>query len=313
MRDAWAGYAVRITQNIVAETTKQWTILEILRWTTDFFREKAIDNPRLTAEVLLAHTLQKDRMYLYVHFDQPLYEDERAGFRALITQRAQGMPTQYLAGMQEFWSLAFKVTPDVLIPRPETEHLVEAAMNLAKEFPTPTIVDIGTGSGIIAVSLKKELPQAAVHAVDLSERALAIAQYNAAALLDGDNSIICHHGDLFTPLYGHRFDLIVSNPPYIATADYAGLAREVKDHEPKLALHAGEKGLDVYERLIADAKSYLNPGGYVLVEIGYGQKEDVVKIFEENGYGIHEVIPDYAGIERVVTANQKIHSTTYDM
>ena len=290
----------------MAETTKQWTILDILRWTTDFFREKAIDNPRLTAEVLLAHTLQKDRMYLYVHFDQPLYEDERAGFRALIKQRVQGVPTQYLVGTQEFWSLEFKVTPDVLIPRPETEHLVEAAINLSKEFPAPAIVDIGTGSGIIAVSLKKELPQAAVHAADISERALAIAQQNAAVLLDGDSAIIFHQGDLFTPLYGHTFDLIISNPPYIAAADYAELAREVKDHEPRMALHAGEKGLDVYERLIADAQNYLNPGGYVLVEIGYGQKDDVVKIFEEHGYSIHDVIPDYAGIERVVVGQRPI-------
>ncbi len=286
----------------MAETTKQWTILDILRWTTDYFREKTIDNPRLTAEVLLAHSLQKDRMYLYVHFDQPLYEDERAAFRALVKQRVQGIPTQYLVGTQEFWSLEFKVTPDVLIPRPETEHLVEAAIKLAQDFPNPNIVDIGTGSGIIAISLKKELPQATIHAGDLSERAVTIAQHNAATLLDGDNPITFHHGDLFTPLYGYKFDLIVSNPPYIAAADYAGLAREVKDHEPRLALHAGEHGLDVYQRLIADAKNYLNPGGYVVVEIGYGQKNDVVGIFEQNGFAIHEVIPDYAGIERVVVA-----------
>lgn len=286
----------------MSSSTKQWTILEILRWTTEFFREKQIDNPRLTAEVLLAHTLQKDRMYLYVHFDQPLHADERAGFRGLIKQRVQGIPTQYLVGKQEFWSLNFKVTPDVLIPRPETEHLVESAIKLSKEFPNPAIVDIGTGSGIIAISLKKELPHATIHASDLSERALAIAKQNAAALLDGDNVITFHHGDLFAPLSGLTFDLIVSNPPYITANDYAGLAREVKDHEPKLALYAGEKGLDVYRRLISDAVIHLNPGGYMLVEIGYGQKEDVTAIFLESGFDIHEVIPDYAGIDRVVVA-----------
>jgi release factor glutamine methyltransferase len=190
----------------------------------------------------------------------------------------------------------------VLIPRPETEHLVESAIKLSKEFPNPAIVDIGTGSGIIAISLKKELPHATIHASDLSERALAIAKQNAAALLDGDNAITFHHGDLFAPLSDLTFDLIVSNPPYITANDYDGLAREVKDHEPKLALYAGEKGLDVYRRLITDAFIHLNPGGYMLVEIGYGQKEDVTAIFLESGFDIHEVIPDYAGIDRVVVA-----------
>lgn len=288
----------------MTETPKQWTILDILRWTTEYFREKAIDNPRLTAEVLLAHSLGQDRMYLYVHFDQPLYEEERAGFRDLIKQRVQGMPTQYLVGTQEFWSMPFRVTPDVLIPRPETEHLVETVIALSKEFPAPKIVDIGTGSGIIAISLKKELPQAEIHAGDMSERALAVARQNAAALLAEGHAVSFQQGDLFAPFSGRIFDLIVSNPPYIATDEYAGLAREVRDHEPKLALHAGERGVDIYERLIAEAGRYLNAGGYICVEIGYGQEADVVKIFEEHGYGIHTVLPDYAGIERVIVANR---------
>ena len=280
----------------------QWTILTILQWTTDYFREKQIPSPRLTAEVLLAHMLQTDRMYLYVHHDQPLETEERNRFKVLIKQRIQGVPTQYLVGKQEFWSLEFQVAPGVLIPRPETEHLVEAAINLASQFPQPTIVDIGTGSGIIAISLKKELPQASIHASEISETALTIARQNADLLLYGTNNIIFHQGDLFAPLAGMAFDLIVSNPPYISAVEYASISHEVKEHEPKEALYAGEDGLDIYRRLIPQAMSHLTPKGYVLVEIGYGQKKAVVELFEEHGLTIHKIVKDYAGIDRVVIA-----------
>jgi release factor glutamine methyltransferase len=280
----------------------QWTILDILQWTTAYFQEKDIQNPRLTAEVLLAHTLQQDRMYLYVHYDQPLEPAERSQFKTLIKQRANGTPTQYLTGKQEFWSLEFQVAPGVLIPRPETEHLVEAALNLSVQFPQPTIVDIGTGSGIIAISLKKELPHADVYAGDISETALAIARQNADRLLNGEQSIMFRQGDLFQPFSGIAFDLIVSNPPYIRAAEYAVLAREIREHEPKEALYADAEGLDVYARLIAGAAAYLNPEGYVLVEIGYGQKDAVVGIFEQHGFAIKTVIPDYAKIDRVIVA-----------
>ena len=280
----------------------QWTILNILQWTTNYFQEKGVQSPRLTAEILLAHTLQKDRMYLYVHHDQPLEAAERSHFKILIKQRVQGTPTQYLTGKQEFWSMEFQVTPEVLIPRPETEHLVEAAIKLSAQFPQPTIVDIGTGSGVIAVSLKKELPHAEVYASDISEAALAIAKRNASQLLNGENHIIFRQGDLLQPFSGTTFDLIVSNPPYCSAEEYSTLAREVKNHEPRITLYAGEHGLDVYHRLIAEAHSYLKPDGYVLVEIGYGQKDAVVGIFQRHGFVIKDVIKDYAGIDRVVVA-----------
>lgn len=284
----------------------QWTILEILQWTTKYFQEKAIDSPRLTAEMLLAHALGKDRLYLYLHHDQPLHAEERAAFKTLIQRRAQGTPTQYLTGTQEFWSLPFQVASGVLIPRPETEHLIEAAIQRSSQFSPLTIVDIGTGSGIIAISLKHAMPQAAVYAGDISDTALTIARQNARQLLRDEQTITFAHGDLFDPFPGMRFDLIVSNPPYIGAAEYATLVREVREHEPKLALYGGEDGLEVYRRLFANAPHYLNPCGYILVEIGYGQKDAVVTLFQEQGFAIEHVINDYAGIERVIVARRNI-------
>jgi release factor glutamine methyltransferase len=286
----------------VQQNERQWTILEILRWTTDYFREKSIQGPRLTAEVLLAHTLQQDRMSLYVHHDQPLEAEERSRFKTLVKQRIQGTPTQYLTGKQEFWSLEFQVAPGVLIPRPETEHLVEASINVAAQFPQLAIIDVGTGSGNVAISLKKEIPHAEVYASDISEAALEIAKRNAGNLLDGESRIVFRHGDLLQPFSGNTFDLIISNPPYVSAAEYETLSCEIREHEPKLALFAGEEGLDVYRQLIPQAHSYLNPHGYVLVEIGYGQKDSVVGIFEEHGFAIQNVIKDYAGIDRVMIA-----------
>lgn len=287
---------------MAVEREEPWTILRILQWTTTYFKAKDIHSPRLTAEILLAHSLNQTRMYLYTHHDQPLHIDERERFKTLVKQRIQGTPTQYLTGKQEFWSLEFQVTPDVLIPRPETEHLVEAAVKLASRFTQPTIVDIGTGSGIIAICLKHELPQAQVYASDLSPAALAVARNNATALLNGESTITFAQGDLLTPFAGMCFDLILSNPPYISNAEYAAISHEVRDFEPKTALFAGEQGLDVYQRLIPAACDYLTPGGYVLVEIGYGQGEAVTTIFHAQGFNVQAIIKDYAGIERVVVA-----------
>jgi len=286
----------------IQQNDKQWTILEILQWTASYFQEKEIQSPRLTAEVLLAHTLRQDRMYLYVHYDQPLEAEERSRFKTLVKQRVQGTPTQYLTGKQEFWSLEFQVAPGVLIPRPETEHLVEAAVNLSPQFPQPAIVDVGTGSGNIAISLKREIPHAEVYADDVSDAALEIAKDNASRLLNGETSIVFRQGDLLQPFSDTTFDLIVSNPPYVSTAEYEVLSCEIREHEPKLALYAGEEGLDVYHKLIPQARSYLNPHGYVLVEIGYGQKDAVADIFQEHGFVIQDLVKDYAGINRVVVA-----------
>lgn len=285
---------------------KQWTVLEILQWTTTYFQEKGVQSPRLTAEVLLAHTLQQDRLYLYVHYDQPLEPEERKRFKTLLLHRTQGVPTQYLTGVQEFWSLGFRVTPAVLIPRPETEHLVETTLELARPMPKPSILDLGTGSGIIAISLKREMPQANLYASDVSDAALLIARENASSLLPDGRQVTFCQGDLFAPFPEMSFDLIVSNPPYISESDYAALASEVRDHEPKLALYAGKDGLDIYRRLIAEAHSYLTPQGYILVEIGYGQKDAVAQIFEQQHFHVERIVKDYAGIERVIAARPSL-------
>ena len=283
---------------------KQWTILEILQWTADFFKQQKVESPRLTAEVLLAHVLEQERMYLYVHFDQPLQREERERYKTLIRRRAGGEPTQYLTGVQEFWSLEFRVTPAVLVPRPETEHLVEAALALAKQYPHPKILDIGAGSGVIAICLKHELPEASLFAGDISEDALNVATHNAKTLLKDESSISFRQGDLFAPFADMSFDLIVSNPPYIPTKEYETLEPNVKNYEPQKALHAGKDGLDVYRRLIAEAPNYLNDEGRVLVEIGYGQKDAVSGLFEAQGFELHEIIKDYAGIDRVIVAGR---------
>jgi release factor glutamine methyltransferase len=299
---------VFIADAMVMETSEtagmNWTILDILQWTTAYFKEKGIHSPRLTAELLLAHTLRQPRIYLYTHYDQPLQVDERTGYKALIKRRIQGTPTQYLLGTQEFWSLTFQVTPDVLIPRPETEHLVEMALQCVRPVPHPVIVDLGTGSGIIAISLKKELPQATVYAGDISAAALALAQQNASALLDSPNAITFRQGDLLQPFPNLCFDLIVSNPPYIAAVEYAALSPEIRDYEPKIALYAGEQGLDIYQQLIPAAFPQIFSGGYVLVEIGYGQANAVTTLFQTAGFTVRQVINDYAGIARVVVAQK---------
>ncbi len=286
------------------EPEKLWTILEILQWTISFFKEKQIEPSRLTAEVLLAHVLKKERIHLYVNHDQPMTPAERETFRALIRLRVQGTPTQYLTGRQEFWSMEFAVAPGVLIPRPETEHLVEAAIERAKTLENPAIVDIGTGSGAIAISLHKELPQAAISASDISETALNIARRNAETLFPNGHQIAFVQGDLFAPFAGQTFDLIVSNPPYLSAQEYDELALEIREHEPLTAIWGGEDGLDAYRRLIAEASNYLRPSGYLIIEIGSTQAEDVTRLCQENGWTVEQVIKDYAGLDRVVAVKR---------
>ena len=200
--------------------------------------------------------------------------------------------------------MEFAVAPGVLIPRPETEHLVEAAIERAKPLEHPAIADIGTGSGVIAISLHKELPQADISACDISETALNIARRNADTLFPNGHHITFVHGDLFAPFAGQSFDLIVSNPPYISTEEYAGLSREIREHEPPTALQAGADGLDVYRRLIAEAANYARPSGWLLLEIGNTQAEAVTQLCQENGWIVEQVIKDYAGLDRVVAARR---------
>jgi release factor glutamine methyltransferase len=260
-----------------------WTIRKVLTWTAQHFEKRQVDSPRLTAEVLLAYALKITRVKLYVDLDRPLDKEELASYRALIERRSAGEPTQYLTGVREFYNRSFKVDARVLIPRPETELLVEAALRaLPKEAPGRAL-DVCTGSGCIAVSLAAERPQAEVVATDLSAEACALARENAQALGVADRLTVLH-GDLFAPLPpGPTFDLVVSNPPYVATGELAGLAPEVK-REPRLALDGGPDGLAVIRRVVEGARGVLRPGGLLALEIGDQQGPAVQALLQGAGY-----------------------------
>jgi len=277
-----------------------WTVLKLLRWTADYFAGHGIDTPRLDAELLLAATLGLDRVGVYVNFERPLQAEELASFREQVKRRAAREPLAYILGHAEFWSLSFLVTPAVLIPRPETELLVEAS--LPRLDGQARILDVGTGSGALAIALAHELPQCAVTAIDVSAAALAVAAENARR-----NGVAARIGfvqhDLMELPPG-PFDLIVANPPYIPSGDLATLMPEVRDYEPRLALDGGADGLAAYRALAAQAGVALAPGGWLLVEVGTGQARAVQELFA--GAGLQEIFVsrDLAGIERVVGGKQ---------
>ena len=265
------------------------------------------DRARLDAERLLLHVLGsgKNKAWLMTHLEEELSAAEAARYSRLIERRSQGEPIQYITGETEFYGLPFRVTLDVLIPRPETEHLVEKVIELAAQFKNPHIVDVGTGSGAIAVALAHELAraqlQAQVTAIDLSSQALKIAEENARR-----NGVYLRflQGDLLAPVAGERFEIIVSNPPYVPSEDRASLSIEVRDHEPALALFAGEDGLEVYRRLIPAAFDALTPGGFVALEIGFGQSSAIATLLIGSGFEQIEFIPDLQGIPRVACARR---------
>ena len=253
----------------------------------------AISAPRLTAEVLLCHALHRERVYLYAHATDPLTEVAWIHYGRYLHERMQGKPTQYITGRQEFFGREFRVSPDVLIPRPETEHLVEAAM--ARLSPGDRMLDAGTGSGAIAVTLALETG-ARVFACDLSLPALEIAAANGARLGARVGWLAC---DLASPIADHSLDMLVSNPPYVSSVDEPTLQHEVRAWEPHLALFAGPTGAEVYLRLIEQARRVLKPGGWLLLELGYNSLEPVRSIL---GVPDMEVISDLAGLPRVLAA-----------
>jgi release factor glutamine methyltransferase len=273
-----------------------WNVLRLLRWTADFFRQHGIETHRLDAELLLAHVLACKRVDLYLAFDQPVAASDRDRFRELVRRRAkERVPVAYLTGTREFWSQALRVTPDVLIPRPDTETLVRACAPLAPQ----RIADVGTGTGCIAIALARELPLASVLALDVSPAALAVAQENFAAA--GVAERVCaRQGDLLENESG-PFDLIVSNPPYVIRAELSKLPPEVQ-HEPRLALDGGEDGLELVRRLIAQAPARLQPGGTLALEIGVGQAAAVAGLARAAGAAEVGVQRDLGGVERVVLA-----------
>jgi len=300
-----------------ANRDKTWTVLELLTWTTDFFKRSGIESARLDAEVLLAHALETERLRLYIDYEKPVLQEERDAYRALVQRRAQDrVPVSQLLGEREFWSLSFKVNSDVLTPRPETETLVEWALSKATggaqrstQFADSDkkirILDIGTGSGAIALALASELPHAELVASDLSPAALQIAAENADVLRAGER-IRFVEGDLFEPLESEeekkeKFDLIVANPPYVARADEGSLPPELS-HEPEMALFAGTDGLDVIRRLIPEAGDHLSRGGWLGIELSPEQMEEVEALLKEAGFTGVERRFDLASRPRVVAA-----------
>jgi release factor glutamine methyltransferase len=256
------------------------------------------ERARLDAESLLLHAVQQSRAWLLAHWNDEADAQTQTAYESLIALRYAGQPIQYITGECEFYGLTFRVTPDVLIPRPETEHLVEEVLRLAHDLHSPGIADIGTGSGAIAIALAHSMPQARIVATDLSQQTRAIAKQNAANNHVAER-IAFYEGDLLAPLAGLRFEIIASNPPYIPLADREFLSVEVREHEPETALFAGEDGLEIYRRLIPEAVAVLAPGGWLVMEIGFGQEEAIEQLLIANGYEEIHFIADYRGIPRV--------------
>jgi release factor glutamine methyltransferase len=318
-----------------------WTILATIRWTTDYFRTKGVSEARASAEILLAHTLGLSRLDLYLRYDQPLNPEELARFKALMLRRREGEPVAYLTGHREFWSLDIRVTPAVLIPRPETETLVAAALEAAgavgaglkpaptlgetvslydiapKETPpktenqkpkTPSLwgVEVGVGSGAVVIALAKELPMMAWVGLDSSGAALAVARDNARrhAVLHRVHFL---QADLLAGLKPTgAFALLAANLPYVPRAEWERLPREIKAFEPPDALLGGEDGLDLIRPLIRQAQQYVKEGGWVLLEVGDQQAPQVAALVEETGaYDRIETIKDFSGMERVVRARRR--------
>ena len=275
-----------------------WTIGSILKWSEQYFGSHGAETPRLDAEVLLSYLLGQKRIFLYVHFDQPLTAEELARYREMVKRRAAGEPVAYICGEKEFMGLTFKVTPAVLVPQPDTETLVEAAIERLKGKEGARIADVCTGSGAIALALAHYLPESSVAATDISADAVSIAKENAESLGLSER-VEFREGDLLAPLSGEPFDTIVSNPPYIPSVEIAGLPREVQA-EPKIALDGGADGLDFYRRLVGESAALLNDGGFLAVECGDTQAGAIVEMSATGGFGKTEILCDLADKERVV-------------
>ena len=280
------------------------TIAEALREASAALRLAGVAEPRREAGTLLAHALGRDRAFLITHADEALTAPRLADFRACVERRAAGEPFQYIAGRQEFYGLEFEVTPDVLIPRPETELLVETALGLLKGTEAPLVCDVGTGSGCVAVTLLHERRDARGFALDISPGALEVAGRNAGRHGVGERLRLLV-SDCFDALPtdgedGVRFDLVASNPPYVAESDIEGLQREVRDHEPRVALTPGGDGLSVVRRLLAESPRFLKPDGLLLMEIGFGQHEPVAALIDPKVWTLLDVREDLQGIPRTV-------------
>ncbi len=286
-------------------TQQPRTVGELLEWTTDYFRRKGCESPRLDAQVLLAHVLKCGRIHLYTRFDEDPGDEVRRQFKELIRRRVEGCPVAYLVGVQEFYLLAFEVTPAVLIPRPDTETLVIEALKLLKGADSPDVIDVGAGSGCIAVTVAHQHRTAKVTAADVSSDALAVATRNAAKHnLAGRIRFV--QSDLFAEVPpGDRFDVVLSNPPYVAAEEMKKLPVSVRNFEPHLALDGGPGGFAVFQRLIEQARDRLKPGGHLLVEIGSDQEAPArERLAAVSGYELSPTLHDRAGRPRVLHARR---------
>ena len=264
-----------------------------------------VGSPRLNAETLLLFVLGVSRAYLYAHPERELTHEEQVRYDEVIAQRAGDVPSQYITGHQEFWGLDFLVCPAVLIPRPETEHLVETVLHLASEGPAPRIVDVGTGSGCIALALAHELKSAEIYGVDLSAEALEIARANAARL-QLDSRVRFLQSNVLEALAGRRdFDFVVSNPPYVGFNEADKVQRSVFKYEPKMAVFGGDNGLDVIRPLIKQAHPALKRGGYLAMEIGFSMRDLVLALLDPAVWDEPTVVPDLQGIPRVITTRRR--------
>jgi release factor glutamine methyltransferase len=277
---------------------RTWTIRDVLEWMTRDFESRGIESPRLDAELLVASALGVDRIGLYLDLSRPLLEEERRAIRPLITRRREREPVAYILGYRDFYGRRFQVSPDVLIPRPDTESLIEHALELIPADVRARVIDVGTGSGAIAITLAAERPLADITATDISEAALCVATRNADRLGVADR-IHFEHGDLLGA--GGRYDFVVSNPPYIASVDIAGLQPEVQRHEPAVALEGGEDGLDLVRALVRQSTGATEVGAQMLIEVGAGQASKVASIAEgSESWAYVTTYLDLNRIERVV-------------
>jgi release factor glutamine methyltransferase len=263
-----------------------------------------VGSPRMNAEVLLMFVLGANRAYLYAHPERGLTPEEETHYDEVLAQRSTGMPSQYITGHQEFWGLDFVVSPAVLIPRPETEHLVETVLELARGVTHPKLVDVGTGSGCIALALAHELKDAEVFAVDISADALEVAGANAVRLqLDG--RVRLTRSNVLKALASfHDFDFVISNPPYVGFGEADKVQKSVRDFEPQVAVFAGEQGLNVIEPLVGQGHTSLKPGGWMAMEIGYSMRDAVVNLLSPTMWDEIRVVPDLQGIPRVIAARK---------
>ena len=281
------------------------TISAQLKIATEKLQQAGIENARLDAEVLLAYVLNTRRLALYVQSAKVLDEKQITRYHNLLRRRIERIPVAYLTGHKEFMGLNFAVTPDVLIPRPDTEILAQGVIEHLQNYKRKiTMADLGTGSGAICVSILKFVENVEVAAVDISKKALEIAEFNAAKF-NVEDKITFYEGNLFEPLEGQIFDVVVSNPPYISAKEFEKLQSEVKG-EPRIALDGGTDGLKFYRQIVADAPKFLNDGGFLAMELGFNHSEPVRKLIMENGKFKHfEIWKDLAGIERVIAAWKK--------